>query len=327
MTKWLSLLTSVGALMAATPVHAQTYPSKSVTFVVTAAAGGVTDILARAVGARLSEKWGQQVVVENKGGGAHVVGAQQVANATPDGHTLMFAEAGTFVINPNLYKEKPPIDIEKDFIVVTGLIRIHHSVMVAPNLPVNSVADIIELARKKPGEITAGTAGIGSGPHVNIARFENAAQIKINAIHYRGAAPAMNDVIGGHTNMMMVSVSLALPVHREGKVKMLSIGSEKRLPQLPEFPTTAESGNLPGFVAGTWFGLAVTAGTPPAIVSKINADVRAVMAEAAFKQRFLDGQYADAMDSSPEQFRDYIRAETATWAKVIREQQLTIGTN
>ena len=220
----------------------------------------MTDILARAMGARLSEKWGQQVVIENKGGGAHVVGAQQVANAAPDGHTLMFAEAGTYVINPNLYpKDKLPFDIEKDFIPITGLIRIHHSVMVAPKLPVNSVAELIELARKKPGEITYGTAGIGSGPHVNVARFENVANIKLNPIHYRGASPAINDIMGGHTNMMMVSVSLALPLHREGKIKMLSIGSAKRLPQLPEFPTTAESGKLPGYVAGTWFGMAVTA--------------------------------------------------------------------
>jgi tripartite-type tricarboxylate transporter receptor subunit TctC len=326
MTKWLGLMLSLACLSPATPAHAQSYPSKTVTIVVTAAAGGVTDIIARAVGARLSEKWGQQVVVENKGGGAHVIGAQQVANATPDGHTLMFAEAGTYVINPSLYKEKALIDIERDFIPITGLIRIHHSVMVAPNLPVNNVAELIELAKKKPGEISYGTAGIASGPHVNVARFENAAKIKLNAIHYRGAAPAINDVMGGHTNMMMVSVSLALPPHREGKVKMLSIGSEKRLAQLPEFPTTAESGKVPGYVAGTWFGMAVTAGTPRPIVDKLNADVRAVMAEPAFKQRFLESQYAEAMDSSPEQFRDFLRTETATWAKVIREQNLTIGT-
>jgi hypothetical protein len=173
--------------------------------------------------------------------GAHVVGAQQVANAAPDGHTLMLAEAGTFVLNPNLYpKDKQPIDIEKDFIVITGLVRIHHSVMVAPNFPVNSVAELIALAKQKPGEITYGTAGIGSGPHVNVARFENEAKVKLNPIHYRGATPAQNDVMGGHTNMMMVSVSLALPAHRDGKVKLLSIGSPKRLPQLPEFPTTAD---------------------------------------------------------------------------------------
>lgn len=305
--------------------QAQSYPSKTITLVVTAAAGGVTDIIARAVGARLSEKWGQQVVVENKGGGAHIVGAQQVANAAPDGHTMMFAEAGTYVINPSLYKDKAPIDIEKDFIAVTGLIRIHHSVMVGPSLPVNSVAEIIEMARKEPGKINYATAGIGSGPHVNVARFENAANIKLTPIHYRGANPAITDITGGHTHMMMVSVSLALPLHQQGKLKMLSIGSAKRLPQLPEFPTTAESAKLPDYTAGTWFGLAVAAGTPRPIVDKINADVRAIMGEPAFKERFIDRQFAERMDSSPEEFRAFLRKETDNWAKVIREQKLEIS--
>jgi tripartite-type tricarboxylate transporter receptor subunit TctC len=324
--KWLGVIASLMGLLATAPADAQSYPSRAITFVVTAAAGGVTDTVARALGQRLSEKWGQQIVVENKGGGAHIVGAQQVANATPDGHTVMLAEAGTFVINPNLYtKDKLPIDIERDFILVTGVVRIHHSVMVAPNMPVNSVAELIALAKQKPGEITYGTAGVGSGPHVNVVRFENAAKVKLNAIHYRGATPAQNDVMGGHTNMMMVSVSLALPAHRDGKLKMLSIGSAKRLPQLPEFPTTAEAGNIPGYIAGTWFGLAVTAGTPRPIVDKINADVRTILAEPAFKERFLDRQLFERMDSSPEEFRDFIRAETQTWARVIREQKLVIG--
>ena len=326
MTRWLSIPVALVCLPLVMPAQAQTYPSRAVTFVVTAAAGGVTDTVARAIGQRLSEKWGQQIVVENKGGGAHIVGAQQVANAAPDGHTMMLAEAGTFVINPNLYpKDKLPLDIERDFVLVTGLVRIHHSVMVAPNMPVNSVAELIALAKQKPGEITYGTAGVGSGPHVNVVRFENAAKVKLNAIHYRGATPAQNDVMGGHTNMMMVSVSLALPAHRDGKVKMLSIGSTKRLPQLAEFPTTAEAGNIPGFIAGTWFGLAVTAGTPRPVVDKINADVRAILAEPAFKERFLDRQFFERMDSSPEEFRDFIRAETQTWARVIREQNLVIG--
>ena len=326
MAKWIGILISLGGLLMPATAHAQTYPSKTVTIVVTAAAGGVTDIIARAIAQRLSEKWSQNVIIENKGGGAHVVGAQQVANATPDGHTLMMAEAGTYVVNPNIYpKDKLPFDTEKDFIPITGTIRIHHSVMVAPNLPVNSVAELIELARKKPGEITYGTAGIASGPHVNVVRFENQAHVKLNPIHYRGASPAINDIMGGHTNMMMVSVGLALPLHRQGKIKMLSIGSAKRLPQLPEFPTTAESGNLPGYVAGTWFGMAVTHGTPKPIVDKINADVRAVMAEPAFRERFVDKQYAETMDSSPEQFKAWLKTETETWAKVIREQKLSIA--
>jgi tripartite-type tricarboxylate transporter receptor subunit TctC len=326
MASWLRIVISFGGALLASTAQAQTYPSRTVTIVVTAAAGGVTDIIARAIGQRLSEKWGQQVIIENKGGGAHVIGAQQVASAAPDGHTLMMAEAGTFVINPTIYpKDRLPFDTEKDFIPITGTIRIHQSVMVAPNLPVNSVAELIEFARNKPGEISYGTAGIASGPHVNVARFENQANIRLNAIHYRGASPAINDIMGGHTNMMMVSVSLALPIHRQGKIKMLSIGSAKRLPALPEFPTTAESGKLPGYEAGTWFGLAVTANTPKAIVDKINTDVRAVMAEPAFKERYIDKQYAEAMDSSPEEFKAWLQAETQTWAKVIREQKLTIA--
>jgi tripartite-type tricarboxylate transporter receptor subunit TctC len=132
-------------------------------------------------------------------------------------------------------------------------------------------------------------------------------------------------VIGGHTDMMMVSVGLALPIHRDGKVKMLSIGSSKRLPQFPDIPTTAESGNLPGYVAGTWFGLAATGGTPRAIVDKINADVRAILAEPAFKARIMEKQYAEAMDSSPEAFKKFLDDETQNWAKVIREQKLVIA--
>jgi tripartite-type tricarboxylate transporter receptor subunit TctC len=326
MRKWHCIAVALVSFSLTTAARTETYPSKNVTIVVTAAAGGVTDIIARAIAQRLSEKWNRNVIVENKGGGAHVVGAQQVANAAPDGHTLMMAEAGTFVINPTIYpKDRLPFDTEKDFIPITGTIRIHHSVMVAPNLPVNSVAELIELARKKPGEISYGTAGIASGPHVNVARFENQAHVKLNPIHYRGASPAINDIMGGHTNMMMVSVGLALPLHRQGKIKMLSIGSAKRLPQLPEFPTTAESGNLPGYEAGTWFGMAVTAGTPKPIVDKINADVRAILAEPAFRERFVDKQYAETMDSSPEEFKAWLKKETQSWAKVIREQKLTIA--
>jgi tripartite-type tricarboxylate transporter receptor subunit TctC len=328
MIQRLGILTLMAGLSFAPAAQAQSYPSKTVTFVVTAAAGGVTDIIARAVGARLSEKWGQQVVIENRGGGAHVVGAQQVANAAPDGHTLMFAEAGTYVINPNLFaKDKLPFDMERDFIPITGLIRIHHSVIVSNQLGVGSVAELVELARKKPGEITYGTAGIGSGPHVNVVRLENAANIKLNAIHYRGANPAINDIIGGHTNMMMVSVGLALPIHRDGKVKMLSIGSSKRLPEFPDVPTTAESGKLPGYVAGTWFGLAGTGGTPRPIIDKINADVRAVLAEPAFKARIMEKQFAETMDSSPEEFKKFLHDETQNWGKVIREQKLVIGSH
>jgi tripartite-type tricarboxylate transporter receptor subunit TctC len=328
MTKWISIpaMLASASLAATTIAEAQSYPSKTVTIVVTAAAGGVTDTVARAIAQRLTEKWGQQIVIENKGGGAHVVGASAVAKATPDGHTLMLAEAGTYVVNPVLYpKDKLPFDTEKDFFPITGLVRIHHALIAAPKFEAKNLAEMIEMARKKPGEFTYGTAGIGSGPHVNMVRLENTAKIKLNAVHYRGATPAQNDVMGGHTNMMMIAVSSALPNVNAGKVRMLGIGSSKRLPRVPDVPTIAEAGNLPDFIAGTWFGLAATGGTPRPIIDKISKDVRDVMAEPAFKERFLERLMYEAMDSSPEEFQTYIRTETQRWGKVIREQNLVIG--
>jgi tripartite-type tricarboxylate transporter receptor subunit TctC len=324
MTKWLCPVVVLASLAAATSAPAQSYPSKTVTMVVTAAAGGVTDVVARAIGQRLSEKWGQQVVIENKGGAGHILGAGQVANAAPDGHTLMVAEAGTYVINPNVYpKDKLPYDVEKGLIQITGLVRIHHALVATPSLPANSLGEIIKLAKEKPGTLTYGTAGVGSGPHMNMARLENATGAKLVAVHYRGATPALTDVIGGHTNMMLISVGSALPPVDAGKIKMLAIGSPKRLPSLPNVPTAAES--VPDYTAGTWFGLSTTAGTPRDIVMKINADVRQVMAEPAIQEQFVTKQLYDPMTSSPEEFADFIRSETQRWGKVIREQQLSIA--
>ena len=326
MSKWLCTLLSAGILSFAVSAHAQNYPTKAITIVVTAAAGGVTDVVARALGQKLSEAWGQQVIIENRGGGAHILGAAAVANAAPDGHTLMVAEAGTYVINPTLYpKEKIPFDVDKAFAPITGLVRIHHALITSPSFPATSVRDIIEASKQKPNSITFGTAGIGSGPHVNIARLQHVAGIQMVPVHYRGATPAMNDVAGGHTNMMLISVSSALPSFRAGKVKMLGIGSAKRLPQVADVPTIAESGNLPGFIAGTWFGLAAIGGTPPAVLKKIHAEVLKIVADPAFRERFLEKQLYEPMTSSSEAFQAYIRSEMQNWAKVIREQKLAIA--
>jgi len=320
----LSALASIGCLLLATVAQAQTYPTKTITIVVTAAAGGVTDVVARAIAQRLSEKWGQQIVVENKGGAGHILGAIQVAKAAPDGHTLMIAEAGTYVINPNVYpKDKLPYDVEKDLVQITGLVRIHHALITHPAVPANSLSDIVALAKKEPGKLTYGTAGAGSGPHVNMVRLENAAGVKLLAVHYRGATPAFNDVVGGHTNMMLISLTSALGAAQAGQVKMLAVGSPERLPEHPNLPTTGES--VPGFIAGTWFGLSATGGTPRAIVDKINKDVRDVLVEPAINERFVKTQLYSPMLSSPEEFSAYVRTETERWGKVIREQNLQIG--
>jgi tripartite-type tricarboxylate transporter receptor subunit TctC len=324
MDRRLGALVLLACLPDPAAAQAQSYPTRTITLTVTAAAGGVTDVVARALGQRLAEAWGQQVVIENKGGAAHVVGAQSVAKAAPDGYSLLVAEAGTFTINPILYgKGKLPYDEEKDFIPVTGIVRINQALLGHPSLPANNVRELIALAKMKPGELTYGTAGIGSAPHMNMVLFESMAGVKLQAVHYRGAAPALTDVIAGHVNLMSVSVSLALPPFRAGQIKIFGIGSSKRLAPAADIPTVAESG-LPGYEASTWFGLFATAGTPRDIVDKINAEVVKLLADPQFREKFLAPQMFEPMPSSPEAFADYIKAQTKKWAKVIREQKLSI---
>ncbi len=324
MDRRLATLIVLACLADPAAAQAQSYPTRTITLTVTAAAGGVTDVVARALGQRLAEAWGQQVVIENKGGAAHVVGAQSVAKAAPDGYSLLVAEAGTFTINPILYgKGKLPYDEEKDFTPVTGIVRINQALLGHPSLPANNVRELIALAKKKPGEFTYGTAGIGSAPHMNMVLFESMAGVKLQAVHYRGAAPALTDVIAGHVNLMSVSVSLALPPFRAGQIKIFGIGASKQLAPAADIPTVAESG-LPGYEASTWFGLFATAGTPRDIVDKINAEVVKLLADPQFREKFLAPQMFEPMPSSPEAFADYIKAQTNKWAKVIREQKLSI---
>ena len=324
MDRRLGALVLLACLPDPAAAQAQSYPTRTITLTVTAAAGGVTDVVARALGQRLAEAWGQQVVIENKGGAAHVVGAQSVAKAAPDGYSLLVAEAGTFTINPILYdKGKLPYDEEKDFTPITGIVRINQALLGHPSLPANNVRELIALAKKKPGELTYGTAGIGSAPHMNMVLFESMAGVKLQAVHYRGAAPALTDVIAGHVNLMSVSVSLALAPLRAGQIKIFGIGSSKRLAPAADIPTVAESG-LPGYEASTWFGLFTTAGTPRDIVDKINAEVVKLLADPQFREKFLAPQMFEPMASSPEAFADYIKAQTNKWAKVIREQKLSI---
>jgi tripartite-type tricarboxylate transporter receptor subunit TctC len=263
-------------------------------------------------------------VIENRGGAGHILGAQAVAKAAPDGHTLMVAEAGTYVINPNVYpREKLPYDVERDLIQVTGLVRIHHALITTPSLSVKSLGELIALAKEKPGTLTYGTAGLGSGPHLNMVRLEHVTGARFVTVHYRGATPALTDVIGGHTGMMMISVGSALGPLEAGKIRMLAVGSTRRLTRLPDVATADES--VPGYSAGTWFGLSVTAGTPREIVTKINVEVREIMAEPSIQEQFVTRQLYEPMTSSPEEFAAFIRTETQRWGKVIREQNLQIG--
>jgi tripartite-type tricarboxylate transporter receptor subunit TctC len=224
--------------------NAQSYPARAITITVTAAAGGVTDVVARAVGQRLSESWGQQVIIENKGGGAHALGAASVAKAAPDGYALLIAEAGTFVVNPTLYgKGKLPYDEERDFAPVTGLVRINQALLGRPSIPAANVSELIALARRKPGELTYGTAGVGSAPHMNMVLFESMAGMQLQPVHYRGALPALTDVIAGHIDLMSISVSLALPALGAGEVKIFGIAATSASPPLRKFRPSPRAGS------------------------------------------------------------------------------------
>jgi tripartite-type tricarboxylate transporter receptor subunit TctC len=321
--KWLAALLWLPWLHGASLAQSA-YPERPITLIVTAAAGGVTDVAARAVGQELSKAWGQPVIVENRGGAAHILGAQSVAKADPDGYTLMVGEAGTFTINPTVYPPgKLPYDTDRDFVPISGLVRINQALIADNTLPASNAAELIALAKQKPGALTYGTAGIGSAPHMNMALFESMAGVKLQAVHYRGAAPALNDLAGGNINLMSVSVSLALPAFRGGRAKMLGIGSERRIAQAPDIPTVAENG-LPGYQAVTWFGLFGPAKLPRDIVMKLNGEVTKIFAAADFRTHFLEPQMFEAMPGSPEEFAAYIQAERAKWAKVIHEANITL---
>jgi tripartite-type tricarboxylate transporter receptor subunit TctC len=303
---------------------AQTYPDRPITLIVTSVAGGVTDVTGRALAQELSKAWGQPVIVENKGGGAHAIGAETVAKATPDGYTLLVGESGTFTVNPTLLpNDKVPYNTEKDFVPITGLVRIYQALLADKSLPVANAAELIALAKQKPGQLTYGTAGVGSALHMNMALFDSMAGVNMIPVHYRGATPALNDLIGGSINTMIVSVASGLPAYRAGQIKMLGVGSPKRMPLVPELPTVSESG-LPGYQATAWFGLFAPAGTPADIVTKLDKETIRIFSDPAFRARFLDPQMFESMAGPPDEFAAFIKAERDKWAKVIHEAGIKV---
>jgi tripartite-type tricarboxylate transporter receptor subunit TctC len=318
------LIGALAILASLRPAAAQTYPDRPITLIITSVPGGVTDVTGRALAQELSKAWGQQVIVENKGGAAHILGAETVAKAAPDGYTLLVGESGTFTINPTLLpKDKVPYDSEKDFIPITGLVRIYQALLAEKSLPVANAAELIALAKQKPGQLTYGTAGVGSALHMNMALFDSMAGVKMIPVHYRGATPALNDLIGDHIDTMVVSVASGLPAYKAGQIKMLGVGAPKRMPMVPEVPTVSESG-LPGYEATAWFGLFGPAGMPKDIVTKIDREVIKVFSDPAFRARILDPQMFESMAGPPDEFEAYIKAERAKWAKVIHDDDIKI---
>ena len=324
MKQWLGALIALQCFGGMSAAQAQSYPDRPITMIVTAAPGGVTDVVARALGQAMSKDWSQPIVIVNRGGAGHILGEEAIAKAEPDGYTLMVAESGSVVINPLIYPPgKLPFDTEKDFVPISGLVRINQALLANRTLPVSNAAELIALAKKEPGKLTFGTAGIGSAPHMNIELFESMAGVKFTPVHYRGAMPALNDVRSSTVNLMSVSVSLALPAYRAGELKILGVGSLKRLPQVPDIPTVAESG-LPGYQAVAWFGLFGPAAMPHDIVGKLNGEVQKVFNDSAFRARFLDPQMFESIAWPQQEFADFIKAERTKWSKVISQAHITL---
>jgi tripartite-type tricarboxylate transporter receptor subunit TctC len=301
--------------LTATGAAAQTYPTKPIRLVVPFPAGGTTDILAREVGQRLSTSLGQPVVIDNRPGAAGNIGSELVAKSAPDGYTLLMATVGTHAINPSLYA-KLPYDHVADFAPVILVASVPNVLEVTPSLPVNSVADLIKLAKEKPGQINFASSGSGTSIHLSGELFKTMAGVDMTHVPYKGSAPALADLIGGQVQVMFDNLPSSLPQIKAGKLRAIAVTSAQRAPALPNVPTIAESG-LPGFEASSWFGVVAPAGTPPAIVARLNADLNLWLQTPDAREKLL-AQGAAAAGGSPEQFATHIRAETEKWAKVVK---------
>jgi tripartite-type tricarboxylate transporter receptor subunit TctC len=319
----LGRLVLLACLLASPAAMAQSYPDRNVTIVVTSSAGALTDVLTRAVALRLSEMWKQGVIVENKGGAGYAIAAQAVMRAEHDGYTLLASETGFYTTQPHLYaKGKLSYDAENDFVPVAGYGTIPAALLVNPSLPANSVRDVIALAKQKPGALTFGTAGVGTALHIAALELENLAGIKVTPVHYRGAAPALTDLIAGHIDAVIMGPSVALSTVKAGKLKMLGFASEKRVPQFPDVPTMAET--VPGYEASVSFGLFAPAGTPGDIVKKVNADVEKIVSDPDFQKKYLERFAVQPVPGSLDAFADYLRKDSAKWGEVIKKSGVTI---
>jgi tripartite-type tricarboxylate transporter receptor subunit TctC len=267
--------------------------------------------------------WNQTVVIENRGGAGHNFAAVVVKAAAPDGYTLLATENGMFTIQPHLHsKGKLPYDAMTDFVPIANFAAIPMALLAHPSVPAKSVSELIALAKAKPDSMSYGTAGLGTAPHMGALLLETLAGIKLTAIHYRGASPALNDVIAGHINLITMGPSIALSNVRAGKLNMLGLGSVKRIPQFADVPTIAES--VPNYEASVSFGLFAPTNTPRSVIMKINADIQQIFSDPAFREKFLDPQVLQTLPGPPETFANYLEMESAKWSKVIGEAKLKI---
>jgi tripartite-type tricarboxylate transporter receptor subunit TctC len=302
------------ALCCAPLAIGQGYPNKTVHLIVPFTAGSATDILARTFGQKLSEMWGQSVIVENRPGAGGTIGAAVVAKSPPDGYTLLVNSAAQ-AYNASIYPTLS-YDTAKDFAEIAPLAGQPNVLIVAPATGIKSVAELIALAKQKPGQLNFGSAGTGSGTHINAEKFKLAAGIDVVHIPYKGTPEALNDTLAGRVTFFFSPISAALPNVREGKLIALGVSTSKRSSALPNVPTIAEAA-LPGFDYNLWVGVFAPAGTPPDIVDKINKDIDRVAQTPDVKER-LATLGAEPMPMTPAEFRKFVQAEIEDSAKVIK---------
>ena len=308
-------LIATGIAVAAVPgVAAQNYPTKPVRMIVPFTPGSATDLLARRVAPKMSDNWNQQVVVDNRGGGGGTLGASIVAKATPDGYTLL-VHSIAFAMNAALYS-KLPYDPLKDFAPVSQIVISTSLLVVAPTLGVKSVKELIALAKQKPGQLTFGTSGVGSGTHLNGEQFRFAAGIDVVHVPYKGVPEPLIDTMSGRIDYFLSPLVPALPFIRDGRLLALAVSTAQRTSALPDVPTIAEAA-LPGYEFQAWFGVFAPAGTPRPVVDQISREIARIVYLPDIKKQFLN-QGEEGKPSTPEEFTRFIRAEIEKYSKVVK---------
>ena len=291
------------------------YPSKAIRYVVPFPAGGPLDIVARAIGQDLNKAWNQPVIIDNRPGAGGNIGADYVAKAAPDGYTILMGAVSTHAINPTLYS-KLPYDPIKDFAPVTLITSVPNVLVVHPSLPVKTVKDLIALAKARPGQLNFASGSTGSAGHLAGELFNSMAGVQMTHIPYKGAAPAVIDLIAGHVSLMFDNLASALPNIKAQRVRAIAVTTLTRSPLLPNVPTISESG-LKGFDVSTWFGIFAPAGTPPELVNKLNVEVVRILHTNEMRER-LAALGAEPAGNKPDEFLAFIKAEIPKYAKVIK---------
>jgi tripartite-type tricarboxylate transporter receptor subunit TctC len=316
--KYLSTIALLTTGLSSHAVLAQTaanFPNKPVRFIAPFPPGGSTDLLARLVAQKLTESWGQQVVVENRGGAAGTIGVELAARAAADGYTIVMGHVGTFGVNPTLYP-KLSYDAVRDFAPITVLATVPNGMAVHPSLPVKTARDFVALARARPGELLYASGGSGSASHLAGEYLKLLTKINMVHVPYKGTAPAMISMISGETTMTITGMVALGPHIKSNRLKLLGVATLKRLTIMPDVPTLNESG-VPGYDANQWYGVLAPAATPRDIVAKLHADIVKVLARTDVKER-LAADGAEAVANTPEQFAAHIKAEIAQWAPVVK---------